>query len=322
MERIILLSKLYDAGRAMLEGKAELVEAYCDNPREVEALFEGAAGILLGNQKFGADIIARHPNLKFLAKQGSGFDNIDTAAATRAGMPVVISAGANAQAVAEHVMLLTLAANRCLYRYETAIRKGNFAVRSSCASRELQGKTLGLVGLGRIGRAVEKYARAFGMKTLAYDPWISPENAKETDCCLCESLEELLERSDTVSIHVPLTPETRGMLNARTILRMKPGSVLINCSRGGIVDEDALYRALTSGHLCAAGLDVFEREPASADHPLFTLDNVIATPHCAALTWESAQAMSSKTAEGILAVLEGKCWDGVANPEVYETQVG
>lgn len=317
MERIILLSKLYDAGRAMLEGKAELVEAYCNDPHEAEDLFDGAAGVFLGNQKFGADIIRRHPSLKFLAKQGSGFDNIDTAAATKAGMPVVISAGANAQAVAEHVMLLILAANRCLYRYETALRDGNFAVRSSCTSHELLGKTLGLVGLGRIGRAVEKYALAFGMKTLAYDPWLSPEAAKDTGCALCDSLDALLEQSDTVSLHVPLTLETRGMIGAQALARMKPGAVLINCSRGGIVDEDALYQALTDGHLSAAGLDVFAQEPASASHPLFTLDNVIATPHCAALTWESAQTMSQKTAEGILAVLAGKPWDGVANPEVY-----
>ena len=317
MDKIVMLSKLYDAGRELLEGKVDLVEAYCDDPDQANGLLEEADGVFLGNQPFRAEMLQKHPNLRLIAKQGSGCDNIDVAAATAAGVPVVLSAGVNARAVAEHVMLLVLAANRNLYHYETSLRQGDFQVRSSCTSEEVCGKTIGLIGFGKIGQAVCGYAKAFGMEAAVYDPGISPKTAEDAGCTYYTELEPFLRRSDTVSIHVPLTPQTRGIIGAEQLAQMKKGAVLVNCARGGTVDEAALYDALAGGHLRAAGLDVFEQEPARADNPLFRLDNVVATPHCAALTRESSQAMSLVTAQGILAVLSGEKWDCVADPSVF-----
>ncbi|MDY4609058.1 MAG: hydroxyacid dehydrogenase [Sphaerochaetaceae bacterium] len=314
MKKMVLLSRLFDAGMDVLEGKVSVEECFCDNPYDVMAVLQKADGVLIGNQRFGADIINACPNLGLIAKQGSGVDNIDLAAATKKGIPVVISPGANAQAVAEHVMMLILCASRNLIRYDKATRNGDFAIRSSCAERGLHGKRIGLVGYGKIGQAVCAYANAFGMQPIVFDPYLSGQDGQLFS--RCDTLDDLLTACDVVSIHVPLTNETRGMVGEKELAAMKSGSILINCSRGGIVDEAALYQALKSGHLHGAGLDVHSNEPCSSDNPLFSLDNIVVTPHSAALTKESADTMSMLTAEGILAVFEGRKWTQVANPEV------
>ena len=317
MKKMLMLSKLYEEGRNLLQGKVDIVEAFCNNVSEAEPLLDQADGLFLGNQKLDGEVLRRHPNIRFVAKQGSGVDNIDLKTATELNIPVVISDGANARAVAEHVMMLILAANRRLPVYYSGVKEGNFGIRSTCQSHELQGKTLGLIGFGRIGKSVGTYAAAFGMKIAVYDPWVIPDVVRSEGYLHCETLPELLHISDTVSIHVPLTEETRGMIGRNEIEQMKKEAVLVNCSRGGIVDENALYEALSTGRLFAAGLDVFAEEPASPDNPLFMLGNVVVTPHCAALTKESSNLMSRKTAEGILAVAAGEKWQGVANPEVF-----
>lgn len=316
MNKLVLLSRLFDAGMSVLNGKVVIEEHFCDDPREALDILREAEGVLIGNQRFGADIIDVCQNLRLIAKQGSGVDNIDLAAATKRGIPVVISAGANAQAVAEHVMMLVLSTCRNLIRYDRATRAGDFAIRSSCEERGLHGKKIGLVGCGKIGKAVCGYADAFGMQPLVFDPYLARQEGQSFS--LCNDLDSLLRASDIVSIHVPLTNETRGMIGEREFSMMKEGSVLINCSRGGIVDETALYKALKSGRLYGAGLDVHSTEPCLSEDPLFALDNVVVTPHSAALTKESADTMSTMTAMGILAVFEGKKWNQVANPEVLQ----
>ena len=312
-----MLSKLYEEGKNLLDGKVDTMEAFCNKVSEKEPLMDQADGLFLGNQKLDGEVLRRHPNIRFIAKQGSGVDNIDLKTATELRIPVVISEGANARSVAEHVMMLILAANRRLPLYSRAVKNGNFDIRSTCQSRELQGKILGLIGYGRIGKSVGNCATAFGMKIAVYDPWVEPEKIKDEGYVYCATLKELLRISDTISIHVPLTEQTKGMIGEDALKQMKKDAVLVNCSRGGIVDEKALYEALKSGRLFAAGLDVFEEEPANVNNPLFTLENVVVTPHCAALTKESSGLMSRKTAEGILAVVAGQKWQGVANPEVF-----
>ena len=312
-----MLSKLYEEGKNLLDGKVDTMEAFCNKVSEKEPLMDQADGLFLGNQKLDGEVLRRHPNIRFIAKQGSGVDNIDLKTATELRIPVVISEGANARSVEEHVMMLILAANRRLPLYSRAVKNGNFDIRSTCQSRELQGKILGLIGYGRIGKSVGNCATAFGMKIAVYDPWVEPEKIKDEGYVYCATLKELLRISDTISIHVPLTEQTKGMIGEDALKQMKKDAVLVNCSRGGIVDEKALYEALKSGRLFAAGLDVFEEEPANVNNPLFTLENVVVTPHCAALTKESSGLMSRKTAEGILAVVAGQKWQGVANPEVF-----
>ena len=317
MEKLVLLSRLFDEGLQLLRGKVVLEERFCDDPWQALDALKDADGIFLGNQKLDGALMEQCPKLRLIAKQGSGFDNIDTAAATRLKIPVVISAGVNAHAVAEHVMMLMLAASRRLHQYDNAVRTGNFAQRSACEELELGGKMLGLIGYGKIGRAVAAFAKAFGMKIAVYDPYFAAEDAAKEQVLRFETVDTLLEQSDVISIHVPLTPGTRGMIGAAQIQKMKRDAVLVNCSRGGIVDETALYEALCSGHLFGAGIDVYAQEPARADHPLFRLEQVVATPHSAALTRESSASMSRMTAEGILHVLAGEQWTCIANPDVY-----
>lgn len=161
------------------------------------------------------------------------------------------------------------------------------------------------------------FASAFGMRISVFDPYFSAQDAANEHVLRFETIQELLEQSDVVSVHVPLTNETRGLLGAAQIERMKQDAILVNCARGGIVDETALYNAIASGRVFGAGIDVYAQEPASAENPLFTLEQVVATPHSAALTRESSAAMSRMTAEGILHVLAGEKWTCVANPDVY-----
>ena len=317
MKKLVLLSRLFDEGRALLEGKVHLEECFCDDPMQVLDALKDADGVFLGNQKLDASVIGQCPRLRLIAKQGSGFDNIDVAAATSRGIPVVISAGINAEAVAEHVMMLMLAASRRLHKYDLSVRDGNFAQRSACEELELRGKLLGLIGYGKIGRAVASFARAFGMRISVFDPYFSEQDAANEHVIRFDTIQALLEQSDVVSVHVPLTSETRGLLGKAQIAQMKQDSVLVNCARGGIVDETALYNAIVSGRVFGAGIDVYAQEPASAKNPLFGLEQVVATPHSAALTRESSAAMSRMTAEGILHVLAGEKWTCVANPEVY-----
>ena len=301
--KMLLLSRLYDAGRTFLSGKIDMIEHFTDNPWDAINLIRDAECILIGNQRFDAALFDEAKMLRILAKQGSGTDNIDKAAAERHGVSIITSPGANAATVAEHVIMLALAASRNLHMYDKAVRSGNFSIRTSCQAQGLDGKVIGLVGYGRIGNKVASLAKAFGMKVAVYDPYAS--NIDE-DISSISNLYELCHISDVISIHVPLTDETRNMFSSRELAEMKPGSVLINCSRGGVVDEVALYDALRSGHLHSAGLDVFASEPVRKDNPLFSLDNIIVTPHAAALTKETADSMSLMTAKGIVEALMDK----------------
>ena len=294
---VLLLSRLYDAGMKLLAGKVDTIERFTDDPWTAIDDIRKADCILIGNQRFGSGLFEEARNLRILAKQGSGTDNIDLESAGKHGVAIVTSPGANARTVAEHVMMLVLAASRNLHMYDNATRTGMFSIRSSCQETGVYGKTIGLVGYGRIGRTVASYAKAFGMEVTVYDPYLAG------DCDgarVASDLDELCAMSDVISIHVPLSKETRGLFSASVIGKMKQGAVLVNCSRGGIVDEVALCQALESGRLHAAGIDVYAHEPAAPDNPLFKLDNVVVTPHSAALTKETADAMSLMTAEGIL----------------------
>ena len=315
MMKMIMASKLYDAGKAMLEGKIIMEEHFCNDVHEILPYLESADGLFIGNQKVGKDIFEAAPSLKFIAKQGSGFDNVDIQEATKRGIPVVISDGINARAVAEHVMMLVLAASRRINIYDKGVRNCGFSLRTTCQELSLENKTMGLIGYGRIGAIVGEYAKAFKMNISVYDPYIKRIEGID----ICDTLDELLKKSDVVSIHVPLTPSTKKLIGEKELEMMKDSSILVNCSRGGIVDENALAEALDSGKLWGAGVDVYSSEPVKEDNPLLKENNAVLTPHSAALTKESSIEMSSMTASGILAICEGKKWNHVANPDVFNS---
>ncbi|HYF07527.1 MAG TPA: 2-hydroxyacid dehydrogenase [Acetobacteraceae bacterium] len=227
------------------------------------------------------------PRLRLVQVLSAGYDRADLDAARRAGVPLANNGGANSTAVSEHALLLMLAASRQLVKQHRNVTAGRWRGNSTPRLHELRDRVLGIVGLGTIGKKVARLALAFGMTVHYYDIARLPEDAEDALGVRFRLYRELLRTSDIVSLHVPLNASTQGMLGAEELALMKPGAILINTSRGPVVDERALYRALAEGRLYGAGLDVFEEEPPPADHPLFTLDNVVLTAHMAGPTQES-----------------------------------
>jgi D-3-phosphoglycerate dehydrogenase / 2-oxoglutarate reductase len=298
--RVLVADPLDPAAVAALRARGfDVVEhSGLKGPALVAAL-QGVHGVLVrGATKVTADVLAGAPDLRAVVRAGTGLDNVDVAAARARGVFVSNTPAANAVSVAELVFGLLLALERHLGPASGDLSRGVWE-KTKYAGRELAGRTLGLVGFGRIGREVAARARAFGMPVAAHDALL-PTWPEEFAWVMSAGLDELLARADVVSLHVPLTPETRGMIGAGALARMKPGAILVNCARGGIVDETALAAALRAGHLRGAALDVFETEPPPADHPLLTLPNVIATPHLGASTAE-AQNRAGMEAVEILA---------------------
>ncbi len=262
-----------------------------------DALVQGIRGyhvlIVRSATKVTKDVIEASDALEIIGRAGVGLDNIDLEAAKAKGIKVLNTPGATAISVAELTLGLILGTLRAIPYLDRALREGRWEKKRK--GLELYGKTVGIIGLGRIGTEVAKRLQAFGVRILAYDPF-----RQDSPWAELVDLETLLRQSDIVTIHVPLTPETRHLINADRISRMKDGAILINTARGGIVDEQALYNALVSGKLRAAALDVYETEPLPADHPLRTLDQVILTPHTGAQTIEGQVRTAVELADRIL----------------------
>ncbi|MCL2001556.1 MAG: hydroxyacid dehydrogenase [Planctomycetes bacterium] len=274
------------------------------DPESIKKNIAPADAILARTAPLTADVLAAAPNLKVIGRHGIGVDNVDVDYCTKRGIWVTFAPNSNANSVAEHTIgfLVALAHHFAFMDRET--RAGNWEIRNQRKGVDLFGKTLGIIGLGRIGRSVaEKCIAAFGMKVLGNDSVLPRENYPAG--VLHTGVEDIFSQADFITLHVPCTPETRGMVNAGLLGRMKKTAFLINCARGEIVNEPDLLEALASRRIAGAGLDVFEVEPAAADNPLFKLDNVIVSPHNAALTVESMDRMGLHAAMGIHAVLAG-----------------
>lgn len=284
------------------------------DPVTLQSNLEGIDAILAGMEPFNRDVLSS-TKLRAIARMGVGYDAIDVPAATDCGVPVTITPGTNEPSVAEQTLALIFGVMRGLPERAREVRSGHW-LRQTLP--RLEGKTLGLVGLGRIGKALVPKAHGLGLKVIAYDPFVAPELAVELGVRLC-SLDEVLEEADIVSLHCPLNGETRNLIDADAMAKMKVGSVLINAARGGIVDEGALADALRRGHLMGAGLDVFETEPLPLESPLLGLDNIVLTPHMGGLDHESQVAMSSLAAECIAKLYQGQWPEGcVVNDELRD----
>ena len=248
-------------------------------------------------------------------RYGIGVDNIDLPAATESGIVVTNVPDYCMDEVADHALGMILALNRRFVPHDRSVKAGGWsAVGLDRPMHRTRGATLGIVGFGRIGRAVAAKARAFGMELVASDPRLAP--GQTVDGVEIASFEEVLRRSEFLTVHTPLTPETEGMIGAEELAMMKPGSIVVNCARGGIIDEAALARALANGHLAGAGLDVLREAPPPADHPLLDLENVIITPHTAFFSQASTIELERRTAEEAVRVLNGKMPENLVNPEV------
>jgi D-3-phosphoglycerate dehydrogenase len=273
-------------------------------------------GFIARSSPVTAEYLCQFPNLKVIARHGVGVNNIDIEYATRHGIIVANAPYSNVISVAEHVFGMMLYLAREFPLADELVRSGRFRERDQHLLSELKGKTLGVVGFGKIGRQVTAIAKnGFDMKVLVYDSVVTVE---DEDITQVASLEELLPQVDYLTLHVPYIKSTANLINARTLSLMKPSAVLINCARGEVVDMDALYEALNSGKLKAAGIDVFPGEYPDLKHPIFGLKNVLFTPHHAALTHEAMIRMATGAAEAVVAVLAGTRPESVVNPEVLQ----
>ena len=267
---------------------------------EQKAMIKDAFAVIAGTEPYDAEMLEGCKNLRVLIRFGVGTDNFDIKKLREMGVEVGVIANYNA--VAEFALMLILSSMKNLPQLDRAVREGEWA---RFPMRELSGKTVGIVGFGRIGRRLAELLSGFGVRILAYDPFLNKAEAEKRGV-IGTGFEELLRESDVVSLHLPATPETEHLINDKTIALMKDGAYLVNTARGRLVDEAALLRALESGKLRAAGLDVYEKEPVtSADNPLFALQNTTLTPHTAAITFETNENGAYTAAESILRVLHG-----------------
>jgi phosphoglycerate dehydrogenase-like enzyme len=281
-------------------------------PDELSELAAGAVAAIVSTDPFDASVFRACPLLRVIARVGVGVDSIDLLAASQAGVAVTITPGANESTAADHTVALILAAVRRLAEHDAAVRRGAWLRSGSHTPWDLAGATVGLVGYGRIGRLVARRLAGFEVRVIVNDPVVaSPGSVRRV------SLEQLLATAGIVSIHTPLTEETRSLIGPREIELMRPDAILVNTSRGGVVDQDAMIDALESGRIRAAALDVFATEPPQ-DQRLLRLPNVVLTPHTAGISEQSVRQMVQQATGSVLTVLDGEIPNGLANREVLD----
>ena len=267
--------------------------------------------VVRSSTKVTADVLAKAGKLKVVGRAGAGVDTIDVEAATKAGVLVMNTPGQNANGVAELVFVHMLALIRKVVPGTVSLNEGRWE-KKNLSGTELKGKTIGLVGFGAIGRRVAAIAEGFGMSVMAHDPLLN-ENQIRSAGARPSTLGEILAEADFISLHLPKTPETVNMIDAAALAKMKAGAFLINCARGGLVDEAALAEVLKSGRLGGAGLDVFAAEPPAADNPLFGLDNFVGTPHIGASTAESQVNVAVAVARQMVDYFQAGALTGAVN---------
>jgi D-3-phosphoglycerate dehydrogenase len=279
---------------------------YADSAAISQLLVQCAAeGIVSRMGRIDAAVIDAAPQLRVISKHGVGVDNIDLAAAGARGIPVLVASGANAVSVAEHAIALLLATVKRLVPLDAGLRAGRWE-KPGFLGREIAGARLALVGMGAIAQATGKIAKGLGLELLGHDPFAPAATFEALGVRRCETLAELLAQSDILSLHCPLTDQTRGMVNAEAIAQMPKGSYVVNTARGGLIDEAALVAAIRSGHLAGAGLDTFAVEPPAADHPFFAESAIVVSPHVGGVTREAGARVGIDAVRGIFQILQGQ----------------
>jgi D-3-phosphoglycerate dehydrogenase len=310
-KKIFVTQTLSPGARALLTQRddIELVEfPNLISAKEFEAMLKSHApvhGVALGATAFGETELKASKDMKVVTRIGVGYDAVDVPALSRRKVPLMVAGTANSPSVAEQALFMMLTLAKRAQEMHACVKDGKWAHRLGMLPFDLYGKTVLIVGFGRIGTRTAKRCLAMEMNVLVYDPYKAADDIKAAGCEPVADLDAALPRADFVTIHCPKTSETVGMFNAARIGRMKPMAYLINTARGGIVDEKALHAALVSGRIAGAGLDVFEQEPPPAGHSLFALPNVIMAPHVAGVTVEAVDRMSEQTARNILSALDG-----------------
>ncbi len=280
--------------------------AYADSAQISELLRSTqATGIVSRMGRLDADVMDAGPQLRVISKHGVGVDNIDLQAAADRGIPVLVATGANAVSVAEHTIALLLATVKRILPLDAGLRAGRWE-KPGFSGREIAGQTMGLMGMGSIAQATAQIAKGLGLTLIGYDPYASDSGFAAHGIDRCASLTELLERSNILSLHCPLTDQTRQIINAEAIARMPEGSYIVNSARGGLIDEAALVAAIRSGHLAGAGLDTFAKEPPAPDHPFFNVPEIVLTPHIGGVTRQANARVGVDAVRGIFQILEGQ----------------
>ena len=308
MSKVLIIGKIHPAGLGILHARSDLTVTSLEDPGAPIPPDEVARAdaILIRYGVLSEQAVHGAPNLRIVSRHGVGCDNLPVAALSARGIPVTIVGPVTAVSVAEQVIAMMLAVSKRLLAYDAATRAGDWSIRDSIGTFELHEKTLLLLGFGRIGREVARRSVALGMRVLAHDPGVSAADMKSADVEAVDDWRARLGEVDVLSLHLPLDPATRNVIDTAVLDRLKPTAMIINAARGGLVDEDALHRALTTRMIQgAAALDTFAREPVGADHPLCRLPNVLLSPHSAALTREASMRMGIVAARNVLAGLDG-----------------
>ena len=316
--KFVMTQAVCPQGMELLKDLAQVYVADNGDPNNYLDEMRDADALIVRIAKCDGKAIAGSPALKVIGRTGVGYDSVDVAEATKRGIPVVITPGANNRSVAEHAVAMMFALSKNLYEAQTEMLRGNWKIRDAKKAFELEGKTVGVIGLGAIGRETAKICQGCGMKLAGYDPFLSREKIEALGADYYENYEDLLKVSDIVTIHVPLTEGTRNMIAKPQLEMMKDTALLINCSRGGIVNEQDLVEALKNGTIAGAGTDVYCNEPPATDDPLLNCPNLIVSPHSAAQTREAVIKMAQMCVRGCLAVCQGKKWPYVADKSVYD----
>ena len=323
-KKVLLSGRIHPDGITYLEEHGcEITIAQHDDEENLIALAPHADGIIVrGMARITRKVIEAATQCKVIGRHGVGLETIDISAASQHKIPVVFTPGANANAVAEHALCLTIALFRRLCVLNERLKKqGDYQCRMDVSCSEITGKTAGIIGLGQIGsRVAEIFQKSFDMKIIGYDPYISEETLRKRGLrvTMTNDLNMLFAQSDIVSLHMPGSADNKPMIGKEQLACMKKGAFLINTARGSLIDEAALYDALLNNVIAGAGLDVLQSEPPLPDNPLFELENVIVTPHTAALTVEGNRNMALRVAENVCTVLDGKSTKDLANPDIWE----
>jgi D-3-phosphoglycerate dehydrogenase / 2-oxoglutarate reductase len=308
MHRVIVVPRIHQKGLDLLEARKDVSHEVVEDVSEasLKRAFADADGAVVRAIPISRAVIEGAKKLKVVSRHGVGYNNLDVGYLTERGIPLTLTIEANALSVAEHTIFFLLSLAKRGLTHDRATRDGNWNIREKLETTDISGKTLLVVGFGRIGQGVAARASAFGMTIVVYDPIVDAGVIAERSCKRAATIAEALPSADFLTVHVPLVDATRGLIGKAELALMHKGACVINTARGGIVDEPALIDALATGRLRGAALDVFEQEPPAKDNLLFKLPNVILSPHSAGLTLEGAERMAIASVENVLATFDGR----------------
>lgn len=320
-KKVLILGALHPDGMALFEGRDDVEVRLLEDVSQENVLrhVPGTHGIAVRVAKITREIVEAAGCLEVVSRHGVGYDSVDVAACTGNGVRLAIAPRANAPSVAEQAMMFLLALAKQVAAFDPMVRRGDWARRFETRAVDLDGRTLLVIGLGRIGSRVVKRARAFDMRVLGYDPYVTPDAIRAMGAEPVADFRTLLDEVDAVTVHCPRNDETVGIIGAAELAALRPGALVVNCARGGLVDETALVAAIRSGQIAGAGMDVFDVEPPPADHPFFDEPRILMTPHSAGASLESLKRAAVQTVENILATFDGTLDPGVVvNKEVLQ----